>query len=344
MTILTGLQPTGDLHIGNYFGAILPMVQKSKSLSEKDKMYFFVPDLHALTIDIDYTKFYQNIIDNIRIYIASGINTKADNITLYRQSQIPAHSEMQWLLSCFSYFGEMSRMTQFKDKSGEHEKNVNVGLFAYPILMAGDILLYNAEYIPVGEDQQQHLELVRNLAIRINNKFADRYPEGIFTIPRVRQEQLDFVGVSKALRIRSLSNPEKKMSKSSQDEKSKIMLTDQPTIAAKKVMSATTDSLARVDWDWDSQPGITNLLQIYSLLTSKSEEQTRLEWVGHSQYGTLKKAVAAEVEKFLTYFQSRLGQINDQQVEDLLIQGEKKANLVANHTLSKFQCALGLRK
>ena len=340
MNIITGLQATGDLHIGNYFGAILPMIEKSKQIQSTDKLYLFVPDLHSLTIDIDYSTFYQNILNNVRVYLACGLPQNQHNITVFRQSFVPAHSQMQWLLSCFSYFGEMSRMTQFKDKSKDHDSNINLGLFSYPVLMAGDILLYDALYVPIGEDQVQHLELCRDLAIRINNKFNKQ----IFVIPKNTGEQMEFIGYEKALRIRSLSNPEKKMSKSSPDEKSKIMLTDEPAKAIKKIMSATTDSLENISWNWETQPGITNLLQLFSILSGKSKEETILEWSGQKQYGPLKKAVAELISQFLTEFQTNLATISNQDVIKALTKGEIQANIQANHTLLRFQKSLGLHK
>ncbi|NJL97031.1 tryptophan--tRNA ligase [Candidatus Gracilibacteria bacterium] len=227
--ILTGIRANGDIHLGNYLGAIKPMLDISKNLDSSDQFFMFVPDLHSITTEVDYSKLFQTTIDNIKIYLAAGLETNSKNIFLYRQSMIPAHSEMAWLLSCFSYFGELSRMTQFKDKS-EGKSNVSVGLFAYPIMMAADILLYSADYIPVGDDQRQHIELTRDLAIRINNKFDSK----IFTPPQPWDKQLDFVDQQEGIRIRSLSNPSKKMSKSVMDPKGTILLKDNPEEAAKK--------------------------------------------------------------------------------------------------------------
>lgn len=338
-TILTGLQPTGNLHIGNYFGGILPMVEKSKSLAPDDKLFMFVPDLHALTIDMDYQAFYQIILNNVRTYLASGIDFGKENICVYRQSFIPAHSELTWLLNCFTYFGELHKMTQFKDKSSQHDKNINAGLFVYPVLMVADILLYGADFVPVGEDQRQHLELARNVAIRINNKFDQK----IFTPPHTWEKQLEFTNLAKGIRIRNLTNPEKKMSKSEPSEKSKINLTDEPQVAVKKILSCTTDNLSQINWDWDKQPGITNLLQIFSLLSQISEEQTKTIWTHKTSYKDLKVAVAELVEKFLVDFQAKLNQVSQQDVLKALETGEQKASVVANQNLFNFQKVLGLR-
>jgi len=228
-TILTGLRANGDLTIGNYLGAILPMVQILRDLQPEDKFFLFVPDLHSFVTPIDHAQLYQNVLNNVKFYLASGIDYSKDNVFLYRQSQIPAHSELAWILSCFGYYGELQRMIQFKEKAKQQGQNVSVGLFTYPILMAADILLYNADYVPVGEDQKQHLELTRDLAIRFNNKFGD-----VFVIPKPWSEQLEFTKRTEGVKICSLTNPTKKMSKSITDPKGTILLTDDPELAAKK--------------------------------------------------------------------------------------------------------------
>lgn len=338
-TILTGLQATNDLHIGNYFGAILPMVNKSKTLLPEDKLFMFVPDLHTLTIDLDYSKLYQTILNNVRVYLASGVDFTKENVLIYRQSFIPAHSELTWLLNCFTYFGELNKMTQFKDKSSQHEKNVNAGLFGYPVLMVADILLYGADFVPVGDDQKQHLELARNVAIRVNNKFERE----LFVVPKAWDEQLKFTQLEKGIRIRNLVHPEKKMSKSEISDKTKINLTDNPQDAVKKILASSTDNFANVRWDFENQPGITNLLQIYSLLSCKTQDQTRQIWEGQTTYKELKIAVADLLVEFLTDFQNKLNKVDDFQLEKVLSNGEQKAALIANQTLISFQKTLGLR-
>jgi tryptophanyl-tRNA synthetase len=339
-TILTGIRANSNLHLGNYLGAVLPMVERQNNLDPTDEMYMMVADLHSFVTPIDHSALYQNILSTVRIFLAAGLDSSQPNLHIFRQSFVPAHSELAWILSCFTYFGEMERMIQFKEKSKRQGQNVNVGLFSYPILMAADIFLYDAKFVPVGEDQMQHLEITRDIAQRINHKFG----QTILTLPEPPAKQLEFFMLDKGVRIRSLSNPEVKMSKSITDPKGTILLADQPSEAAKKVMSATTDSLANIAWDWDKQPGITNLLQILSLLSGQSVEQVKATWSGKTSYGDLKKVVASEVEKFLTNFQARLAQVDEQTVDEILQKGEQKANQTAKKTLSRVQKAVGLRK
>lgn len=337
-TILTGIRANSNLHLGNYLGAILPMVKTQKTLSEQDKFFFFVPDLHSFTTPIDHTKLYDLSVENVRTYLAVGLDYTKSNTVIYRQSHVPAHSELTWILSCFSYFGEMGRMIQFKDKSAGKNESVSVGLFTYPILQAADILLYDAEYVPVGEDQRQHLEIARDLAIRFNHKFEQE----IFTLPKPWKDQMEFFELDKGVRIRSLQNPEAKMSKSVEDPKGTILLNDEPKLAAKKIMSAVTDTLGVINWDWDNQPGITNLLQILGLLTDTSETEIKAIWTGKTSYGDLKKEVASVVEQFLTDFQANLTKFSPQEAEKILISGEKIANEVANKKLRDAQKVVGL--
>lgn len=337
-TILTGIRANNSLHLGNYLGAILPMVKTQKTLSAEDKFFFFVPDLHSFTTPIDHTKLYDLSLDNVRTYLAAGLDYTKSNSVIYRQSHVPAHSELTWILSCFSYFGEMSRMIQFKDKSAGKNESVSVGLFTYPILMAVDILLYSSDYIPVGEDQRQHLEIARDLAIRFNHKFEQE----IFTLPKPWKEQMAFFELDKGVRIRSLQNPDSKMSKSVEDPKGTILLNDEPKMAAKKVMSAVTDTLGVINWDWENQPGITNLLQILGLLTDTSETEIKAKWTGKTSYGDLKKEVANAVENFLTEFQANLNKFTPKEAERILIEGEKVANEIANQKLRQAQKAVGL--
>jgi tryptophanyl-tRNA synthetase len=233
--------------------------------------------------------------------------------------------------------GEMGRMIQFKEKSGDNE-NVTVGLFNYPVLMAADILLYGARWVPVGEDQFQHLEITRDIATRMNNKFGD-----LFVVPESTSKQTEFINRDKGLRIRSLTDPTKKMSKSSDDAKSKILLIDEPAVAAKKVMSAATDSIGVVNFDWENQPGVTNLLQLLSLLSSRDQAHINAEWEGKTQYGELKKAVAEQVETFLTNFQKLYNLIDDDVLLKKLEQDEEAMREQANKQLHKVQIAVGLR-
>lgn len=319
------------------------MVEIQKAHGGTHDMFFFVPDLHSFTTPIDHNTLYEHTLRNLKYFVAAGMDFWADGAYLYRQSYIPAHAELAWILNCFAYMGEMSRMTQYKDKS-EGQSNVSVGLFNYPILMAADILLYSARYVPVGEDQRQHLELTRDLAMRINNKFADVFPEGVFaTVPEDWKAQLAFAQRDNGVRIRSLRNPEKKMSKSVDDPAGTINMTDNPGEAAKKVMSATTDSLGKISFDWENQPGISNLLQIQALLSERPVRDVAAEWEGKNSYGELKKAVADQVEAFLANFQERVKAVDEPALLAKLQEDEHIVSEFANASLLRVQQAVGLR-
>lgn len=335
--ILTGIRSNEEPTLGNYLGAFVPMVQLQQHYAGHYQLNMFVPDLHSFTTPIDHTTLYKNTLTNLKYFIAAGLDITDEHTFLYRQSFIPAHSELTWILDCFTGFGEMSRMTQFKEKSADNN-NVTVGLFNYPVLMAADILLYNARWVPVGEDQFQHLEITRDIALRMNHKFGE-----LFTIPEPTAKQTAFIQRDTGLRIRSLTNPEKKMSKSSNDQKSKINLADTPAQARKKIMAATTDSLGVINFDWQCQPGITNLLQLLAILTNRPQAEVNAEWVGQTQYGPLKRAVAEAVATFLTDFQARLAGISDETLLATLERSERAMNEVANTTLLRVQKAVGLR-
>ena len=335
--ILTGIRSNEEPTLGNYLGAFVPMVQLQQHYAGHYQLNMFVPDLHSFTTPIDHTTLYENTLTNLKYFIAAGLDITDEHTFLYRQSFIPAHSELTWILDCFTGFGEMSRMTQFKEKSAD-TNNVTVGLFNYPVLMAADILLYNARWVPVGEDQFQHLEITRDIALRMNHKFGE-----LFTVPEPTAKQTAFIQRDTGLRIRSLTNPEKKMSKSSNDQKSKINLADTPAQARKKIMAATTDSLGVINFDWQRQPGITNLLQLLAILTNRPQAEVNAEWVGQTQYGPLKRAVAEAVATFLTDFQARLAGISDETLLATLERSERAMNEVANTTLLRVQKAVGLR-
>lgn len=336
--ILTGVRANEEPTLGNYLGAFVPMVDMQRQYAGEYQINMFVPDLHSFTTPIDHSALYRNTLTNLKYFVAAGLDLDDPNTFLYRQSYIPAHSELTWILDCFTYVGEMQRMTQFKDKSSEHSASVTMGLMNYPVLMAADILLYGAEYVPVGEDQFQHLEITRDIATRFNNKFGDT-----FVVPRETSQQTQFMHRDKGLRIRSLTDPTKKMSKSSADEKSKILLCDDPAAARKKIMSATTDSVGSIHFDWDAQPGITSLLQILALLKGVPQQDVNQEWEGNARYGDFKKAVAAEVERFLTEFQQRLHALTDEVLLAKLESSERVMNIQATETLTKVQQAVGLR-
>lgn len=396
--ILTGLRANNDLTIGNYFGGILPMIDMAKTRSDEFQINMFIPDLHSFTTPINHDELHDQILHNARLFTAAGLPLDNDNIYLYRQSYISAHSELTWILDCFTGFGEMSRMTQFKDKSklrlaledglklaykhgykkgyeeemgeatnlldsisreamyaqraeqelerlirnGEFPESggqeASVGLFNYPVLMAADILLYNAQYIPVGEDQTQHLEFTRDIAERMNNKFGD-----IFTVPEAVSKQHEFFGKDQGLRIKDLVDPTKKMSKSDESGRGVIFLGDDPAAAAKKVMSATTDDKAEIHFDKVNQPGISNLLEILALLRGQDLTETIAEFEGQTRYGDFKQVVASEVEQFLTSFQQRLAAVDDATITAKLEQSERDLTQTANATLLRAQQAVGLR-
>lgn len=332
--ILTGLRANNDLHIGNYLGALLPIVDVAQKHSGDCQINLFVPDLHSFTTPIDHDRLQEGIMNNLRVFVAAGLPIDNPNIYIYRQSYIPAHSELTIILNSFTGFGEMSRMTQFKDKSLKLEQDrTSVGLFDYPVLMAADILLYGATYVPVGDDQSQHLEFTRDIAERMNAKFGN-----LFTVPKAVKEQHQFFGKDQGLRIRDLSDPSKKMSKSDDSGKGVIFLTDSSKEAKQKIMSATTDSFGDVAYDHKERPGVSNLLDILKLLGGNSDK-----FIGQKQYGPLKEAVGEKVSEFLTDFQTKLANVNQDSINTKLIQSEEAMQTTANKTLRSVQKAVGLR-
>lgn len=338
--ILTGLRANNDLTIGNYFGAILPMIDMATKHADEYQVNMFVPDLHSFTTPIDHSALHDAILHNVRVFVAAGLPLDNTDIHVYRQSYVPAHCEMTWILDCFTGMGEMGRMTQFKDKSGSlGEDRVTVGLFNYPVLMAADILLYGATYVPVGDDQTQHLEFTRDIAERMNTKFN----QDLFVVPESVQKQHEFFGNDQGLRIKDLQDPSKKMSKSDDSGKGVIFLGDNPEDAAKKVMSATTDSVGEIHLDWENQPGIANLLQILALLTNRSLDDVAQEWEGQTRYGDFKSTVADEVKSFLEEIQQKLTNVNDEAIVRKLQQSEEAMNEQANARLLAVQKAVGLR-
>ena len=335
-TILTGLRVNSEFTLGNYLGALLPMVRLANKYKNDYNVNIFVPDLHSIISEVD-GELQENILRSIKIYFAAGLIAN-ENVHIYRQSYVPAHSELCWILNCTAPMGELSRMTQFKEKS-EGKSSVNAGIFVYPILMAADILLYDAEYVPVGEDQFQHLELTRNLAMRINHKFGKE----IFVPPVEAKEQVKFMGIENGVRIRDLVNPEKKMSKSARSENSKIMMSDDPAVAVKKIMSATTDSVGKIQYDMFNQPGISNLLQIEALVNDVPLQDVISTWTGETHYGDLKQKVASSVRTMLEDFQAKVAEISDETVLEYLEAGEEYANSVANAKLLEVQHVFNLR-
>ena len=337
--ILTGLRANSEFHLGNYLGAILPMVKLQKKHAGKYQINMFVPDLHSFTTPIDHDKLYEQTIQNLKVFVAAGLDIDDPDTFIYRQSYIAPHSELTWILDCFTGFGEASRMTEFKDKSQTvGDDRITVGLFNYPVLMSADILLYGAKWVPVGDDQRQHVEFARDIASRLNNKFGE-----LFVLPADNTEQLKFSGRSEPVRIRSLRNPEKKMSKSVEDPAGTIMLSDNPADAAKKVMEATTDSDASIRFNFEKQPGVSNLLQIMALISDKSQSEVNAQWEGKTSYGDLKTAVAKAVQDLLTGLQSKVAVIDEAKLLQKLEADEEAMTKVADATLLKVQKAVGLR-
>ncbi|HTE58131.1 MAG TPA: tryptophan--tRNA ligase [Verrucomicrobiae bacterium] len=332
--ILTGIRANNDLHIGNYLGALLPIVDMATTRAGDYQINLFVPDLHSFTTPIDHSKLQERIFQALRMFVAVGLPLDNSDIHIYRQSYVPAHSELTWILDCFTGFGEMSRMTQFKDKSAKlKEDRISIGLFNYPVLMACDMLLYGATYVPVGDDQSQHLEFTRDIADRLNSQFGE-----LFIVPKPVKDQHEFFGKDQGLRIRDLGDPTKKMSKSDETGKGVIFLTDSPDEARKKIMSATTDSLGDIQHDYKERPGVTNLLDMLKLFGGNSDE-----FIGQNQYGQLKTAAADKVATFLQEFQTKLGQIDENAIKAKLESSEATMNQQANQTLLKVQQAVGLR-
>lgn len=334
--ILTGIRANNDLHIGNYFGALLPMVDMAKSRSGEYQINLFIPDLHSFTTPIEHDKLQNQIMHNLKLFVAAGLPLDTPNIYIYRQSYIPAHSELTWILDCFTGYGEMSRMTQFKDRSANlGSDRVSVGLFNYPVLMAADVLLYGAKYVPVGDDQTQHLEFTRNIAERMNSQFGE-----LFVVPEAVAKQHEFFGKDQGLRIKDLVDPTKKMSKSTESDKGVIFLGDDPEEAAQKIMNATTDSFTDgIKLDTNERPGVTNLVQIHDLL--KPGEHDEIMSLG--SYKDLKTKVAGTVRDFLIDFHNSLKIVDDETILRKLEADETAMSHVADITLLKVQQAVGLR-
>lgn len=338
--ILTGLRANNDLHIGNYFGALLPLIDMAKTRSDEYDVHLFVPDLHSFTTPIDHGQLQGQIMHNLRLYAAAGLPLDNPSVHIYRQSFVPAHPELTVILNSFTGMGQMERMTQFKDKSGKlGTDSISVGLFDYPVLMAADILLYGAKYVPVGDDQSQHLEFARDIAERMNSKFAQE----LFTVPEPVAKQHEFFGKEQGLRIKDLQDPTKKMSKSDESGKGIIFLGDSPEAAAKKIHSATTDSFGRIDVDNQDQPGIVNLMRILALTTGNSYEDIKAHYTGQTQYGPLKIDTAVAISEFLHAFQDRLAAVDETKLTEKLRADEVKMNEIANQTLLRVQKAVGLR-
>ena len=321
--ILSGIKPTGKLTLGNYIGAL----KRFKEFQDSGEVFIFIADLHALTLPIDPDYLNENTRDLAAFYLASGLDPKKS--TIFVQSSVSAHAELNAILQNYLYMGELSRMTQFKEKSQKLDGNaIGLGLFAYPVLMAADILLYDSNIVPVGEDQIQHVEITRDLVNRFNKRYGD-----ILVMPNY---QINKVGK----RIMSLSDPTVKMSKS--DPKGDIFLKDDVKTIRKKIMSAVTDSGSEIIYDEENKPGISNLLQIYAAMKDVSIEDAVSHFQGY-RYGDFKKEVADAVIEEIEPFQKRYQEIIDsKEYMEVLRQGAKKAEAIANKTLARVKKAVGL--
>ena len=321
--MLSGIKPTGRLHLGNYIGAI----SQFKKYQEEYEMFIFIANEHAITVPIEAKDLRKNTKDLIALYLASGLDP--EKVTIFLQSDVPAHAQLGWVMTCMAYMGELQRMTQYKGKTAKGESGVTAGLFTYPPLMAADILLYDADFVPVGVDQKQHVELTRNLAERFNHRYSDT-----FTIP---QPLTSTVGQ----KIYSLQDPEKKMSKSATDPKGTIDLLDDPAAARKKIMSAKTDSLGVIRFDPENQPGLANLLTIQSVLSGEPVESIVQRYEGKG-YGDLKKEIGQTVFDFLTDLQARYHDILDSgKADEVLKAGAQKAAAIANKKIRKVYKKIG---
>lgn len=327
-TLVSGIQPSGRLTLGNYLGAIKNFVALQDE-GEFEEFFVFIADLHAITVPKDPTMLRQSIKKLAALYLACGLNP--EKITLFIQSEVHEHAEIGYLLQTITYIGELERMTQYKDKKAKQVEGVSSALLTYPVLMAGDILLYNANGVPVGQDQKQHLELTRTLAERFNSKYSET-----FNIP-------DALIVKEGAKIMSLQDPSKKMSKSDPLEKASIYLDDSEAIIRKKIASAVTDSDGIIKYDEVNKPGISNLLNILSCCTNKSisDLETEFEGVG---YGEFKKAVADAIITLLMPIQDKYEKIlaDKDYLNKVLDDGAQKASYFARKTLSKVKRKMGV--
>jgi tryptophanyl-tRNA synthetase len=320
--IFSGMQPSGTPTLGNYLGAL-----KNWNIMQKDyRCLFSVVDLHALTVRREPKELRQASLSLMALYIALGLDP-SENIIFY-QSQVPQHTQLSWILNCYAYVGELNRMTQYKEKSAKHSENINSGLFTYPVLMASDILLYQTDCVPVGEDQRQHLEIARDIAIRFNNIYGET-----FKVPE------SYIGKAGA-RVMGLQDPEKKMSKSGDDA---ISILDDPKVIMNKVKRAVTDSDARVYYDPSNKPGISNMLNIYSAITGKSIEECSEEFAG-AGYGDFKKAVGEVIVNELEPVQKKYNELisNKDYLNSIAKEGAEKAQNLAFRTYNKVCKKIGL--
>lgn len=325
--MLSGIKPSGDLTLGSYLGAI----KNWSELAEEFDCYYFMADLHAITVRQNPADLRRRTTNQLAQYVACGLDPEKN--TLFIQSHVPAHAELGWILQCYAMFGELSRMTQFKDKSAKNADNINGGLFTYPALMAADILLYNADFVPVGEDQKQHCELTRDIANRFNGIYGD-----VFKIP---EPYIPKVGA----RIMSLADPTSKMSKSEDEDKGRILITDKPEDIMRAFKRAITDSETGsgcVRYDTVNKPGVSNLMTIYSCATGKTFAEIEKEFAS-AGYGVFKPAVGEAVVEMLRPIREKSEDLmkNKDYLNKLMADGAEKASRVANRTLKKVYKKIG---
>jgi len=324
-TIFSGVQPSGNLTIGNYIGAISQWAE----MQEKYNCIFSVVDYHSITVKQNPEELRRRIIEITKIYLAAGIDPAKSII--FQQSAIPAHTELAWILNCYgAHIADLNKMTQFKDKAGKNQESVSVGLYDYPVLMAADILLYDTEIVPVGDDQKQHVELARDIAKRFNNEFGN-----IFTIPQA-------VLKKEGARIMSLQNPLKKMSKSDLNQNNSIGLLEDLESAKKKIMRAVTDSGSAIDYDIVEKPALSNLLTIYAILGTRETKRLVKDYKDKG-YGDFKKDLAEVVAKFLDNFQKKYNSFSDDDVLKILESGKNKINKIAEEKMEIVRRAIGVR-
>ena len=323
--ILSGIQATGNLTLGNYIGALKNFVK----MQDEYDCYYMIANLHALTVRRDPEELRNNTLKIIATYIAAGIDPEKSAIFI--QSQVPAHAELSWVLNCYTYMGELSRMTQFKDKSEKHQDNINSGLFTYPVLMASDILLYQADLVPTGQDQKQHIEITRDIAGRFNKIYGETFKVPAPYIPKV------------GARIMGLQDPKSKMSKSSTIPNDSIFLIDTPEEIMKKIKKAVTDSEGIVKYDEENKPGISNLMEIYGIIENKSMDEIEKEFEGKN-YGIFKQEVANSIIKELEPFHKKYNELmsNPQYLEEMCKKGAEKAQKIANETLKQVYEKIGI--
>ena len=321
--VFSGVQPTGNIHLGNYLGALKQFVE----LQDDHECIYCIVDMHAITVPQDPKELRDHILDVAALYLAVGVDPKKSIV--FVQSDVPGHAELSWVLTCNSYTGELSRMTQFKDKS-KNKESAPTGLFSYPVLMAADILLYDTDIVPVGNDQKQHIELCRDIAIRINNKYKKTFvvPDGRF--------------LKEGARIMALDDPTKKMSKSAENIHSRISLLDEPSKIKKSIMKATTDSDGVVRFDVENKPGISNLLNIYSVLSGMTVPELEAKYEGKG-YGDFKKDLVEVVVEALAPIKEKYEQIrHSDELIEILKDGAVRADAIAKQTMKRVKENFGL--